>query len=178
MSPQSWVFERSWVFDRVPMAANRLNRHWRTRYQEKKAWSTYIRALARRGPFAPAIGKQPGCAARVRLGVIVHRSRPQDRDNQFASLKPFLDALKGAGWLVDDSPRWLDLHVWEKKSRRDEARTEVVWELDTRGLAPVPIERLRRIEELARAWRRTIPDHEVPALLQPARALIEEIDRR
>jgi hypothetical protein len=66
---------------------------------------------------------------KVKLTITVTRGRQQDKDNMYASVKPVVDAIKYRGWLVDDSPKWLDLEVREI-ARRDQGLYKTVIEWD------------------------------------------------
>ena len=62
------------------------------------------------------------------MKIEVHRSRFQDKDNMYGSVKPLVDAVKKLGWIVDDDPAHLDLKVEEIKSKRVDQRTEIFLE--------------------------------------------------
>lgn len=110
---------RTWVFERLPLTANRLLRaHWTAQRREVKAWSAWVLKECGWGPLLQT---------RVRLEIVVYRSRLQDPDNRVASVKPLIDALKRRGWIRDDSEEFLELTVLEWKCRRKEERTEVHW---------------------------------------------------
>ena len=72
-------------------------------------------------PSAKATGK-------AQLLIQVHRSRFQDKDNMYGSVKPIVDAIKKLGWIVDDDNKHLDLKVEEIKSKRKDQRTEIFLE--------------------------------------------------
>lgn len=111
------------TIDRVPLPLNRLLRaHWTARRRERQAWYLALFAAVGRAPRG-----RPRRRARVR--VTVRRRRRQDPDNAAGSVKPLLDALKNLGWIVDDSPRWIELVVTEETCRRGERpATELVLE--------------------------------------------------
>jgi hypothetical protein len=44
------------------------------------------------------------------------RKRPFDRGNLAGGMKPLLDELVSAGWLVDDSPKFCQDHYAQEKS--------------------------------------------------------------
>jgi hypothetical protein len=128
-----------WVFDRVPLNANRLARRngWKVRMWEKAAWVKLIKEVAGFGPWAAenlygkgldAIGWEPTTKERVRIAITMNRSRVQDPDNRIGCLKPLIDALKTCGWCCDDSDHWLELHVFETKCKRGEEATWIVWD--------------------------------------------------
>jgi len=55
--------------------------------------------------------------------ITSYRKRLLDKDNLYAGTKPLVDALKRAGLIWDDSPRWLDLEdrqVVDAKNKRTE----------------------------------------------------------
>jgi len=94
----------------VPLQPPSLNDfHGRPRYHLhniKNAWGKWIEPLT--------MPKR----ARVRVRLKVTRFytgqgfRPYDADNLIGGFKPILDLLKaktGAGYIVDDSPKWLEL---------------------------------------------------------------------
>ena len=65
----------------------------------------------------------------VELDITVFRNRLQDPDNAIASLKPLIDAIKCAGWLVDDDCARLVLKAQQVKCTKVEQRTEVKWRI-------------------------------------------------
>jgi hypothetical protein len=59
-------------------------------------------------------------APETRRVVQIEFVRPgpiSDKDNAYATAKVPLDALKRAGLIVDDSPRWVDLDVTTRTGR-------------------------------------------------------------
>ena len=123
-----------WVFDKVPVNANRLARRngWKVRMWEKAAWVKLINEIAGPGPFH---------RDRVRLAITMHRSRLQDPDNRVGCLKPLVDALRHTNWLFDDSEAWCELHVFEQKCKRGDESTWIVWDrIEARTLTPTPAE--------------------------------------
>ena len=77
-------------------------------------------------PNSKAVGK-------AKLHIQVHRSRFQDKDNMYGSVKPIVDAIKKLGWIVDDDPKNLDLKVEEIKAKRKDQRTEIFLEGELEG---------------------------------------------
>jgi len=67
---------------------------------------------------------------RVLLTLHTHRRRRQeDYDNYVASLKPVIDAITRAGWLVDDSRIWVDVNYEpEETLKGGDPRVVVRWE--------------------------------------------------
>lgn len=49
-----------------------------------------------------------------------------DVDGFYAALKPYVDGIKDAGWIVDDRPRWCDyLAVQERRAARPQVIVSV-----------------------------------------------------
>ena len=111
------VLSREWIMATVPATANvKLRQHWTKRRKERQAWSAM---LATGGP------PTRGAPWKAQVVVLVYRKRLQDPDNQVASVKPLVDALRARGWLYDDSAEHVELTVWEQKSVNPE--TLVSW---------------------------------------------------
>ena len=72
----------------------------------------------------PGKGHKPGHGGQG--GVKVYRERLQDPENKVGCVKPLIDARVKTEWLVDDSPKWLDLVVEEQIDRKQQ-RTVVEW---------------------------------------------------
>ena len=138
---------KTWTFRRVPESANRLLRsHWGRRRGEARRWRRLVVAICGR--------RTPPVSVPVALMIRIHRYRPQDPDNAYASCKHLIDALVRAGWLRDDASEWLRLLVEElATANRAEQRTEVHWV----ELEPSPTER-EEIEIHGPGRRRTRRD--------------------
>ena len=109
-----------WVLDRIPKTLNQLLRmHWRARKQDLESWKWHVLSVA--GPRSSKAKR-----SRVELKLTVYRKQLQDPDNAVGSCKNLIDALRKIGWLVDDSPAWLDLTVVERIDRKA-PRTEIYW---------------------------------------------------
>ncbi|MGW8179453.1 MAG: hypothetical protein ACWGQW_11945 [bacterium] len=93
--------------------------HYMARDRETKDWRLIVRSVC----GLPRLGEVQG---KCRVTITLHRKKLQDPDNAVGSVKPVLDALKRNGWLVDDSPEYLELIVREEKSK--EQRTVIEWE--------------------------------------------------
>jgi hypothetical protein len=66
---------------------------------------------------------------RKRLAITVYRSRLIDQTNLRAGVKWLEDALVRLGWLVDDSPEWVQHEdPVQVKCRKGQERTEIVLE--------------------------------------------------
>lgn len=55
-------------------------------------------------------------SGRRRLTITMHRPRLLDTDNAYAICKAVVDAVVREGWLVDDSPRYVDIAVRQVKA--------------------------------------------------------------
>jgi len=109
---------KKWVFNRMPATLNQTLRwHFMKRHKYNDGWYMEFMGAAGR-PSRPVTGQ-------ARLRITVYRSRFQDKDNMYGSVKPIVDAINKLGWLVDDNPEYLDLKVQEIKSKRVDQRTEV-----------------------------------------------------
>jgi len=115
------------VIPRVPVTANAAAQmHWAARGREREAWSMEIRAQTTPGPWFYA-KREDSEKLRAAVEIEVTRKRRQDPDNAVASVKRLVDALKGQGWLVDDSSAWLDLKVTEVVGKVP--RTVIRWRI-------------------------------------------------
>lgn len=101
-------FEKWIVVIRVKIeSGNKLLRaHWGVRRDLKEK---YIKALR------VALPTPPTFASRLRhLDIISYRKRLLDKDNLYTGAKFLIDALKELGWLYDDAPQYLNLHITQK----------------------------------------------------------------
>ena len=109
----------------MPATLNQTLRwHWMKRHRYNEGWFVEFLGAAGRPSFIPT--------GRAKMNIKVYRSRFQDKDNMYGSVKPLVDAVKKLGWLVDDDPAHLDLKVEEIKSKRVEQRTEVFLEVEAK----------------------------------------------
>jgi len=108
----------------IPITHNELLRQayrasgWRPNAVQREKWRKRIRTVAGLPRYDEPQGK-------VRVTITVYRGRRQDPDNVGGSLKPVLDALKDCGWIVDDSPKWIDLVAVERTAKKAERRTVI-----------------------------------------------------
>ena len=109
---------KKWVFDILPATLNKfLRMHWAVKKKYNDNW--YIRSLGECGK--PNF--EPGKAD---MTITMHRSRLQDKDNRYGSVKSLVDVFTKLGWIKDDNTNDLSLTVKEEKSSRKDQRTEVV----------------------------------------------------
>lgn len=109
---------KKWVFDVMPATLNTTLRwHWAKRHKYNEGW--FVRFIAEAGRPSFKVKGQ------AKLRITVYRSRSQDKDNMYGSVKPIVDAIKKLGWIKDDDPKHLDLKVQEVKSKRVDQRTEI-----------------------------------------------------
>ena len=79
--------------------------------------------VVRHEPVAAAARKTRD-AGRVRIGVVSYRARLCDPDNLCP--KYFIDCLRYAGLIADDTPDCITLEVRQVRCRRAEQRTELL----------------------------------------------------
>ena len=109
---------KRWVFDILPATLNKfLRMHWAVKKKYNDNW--FIRALGECGKpnFAPG---------KAEITITMFRSRLQDKDNRYGSVKSLVDTFTKLGWIRDDDTENLTLKVKEEKSKRKDQRTEVV----------------------------------------------------
>lgn len=105
----------------MPATLNQTLRwHYMKRHRYNEGW--YIRLLSAAGKahYEPK--------GKMVLIIEMHRSRFQDKDNMYGSVKPIVDALNKLGWMIDDDRKHLELSVRETKSKRKDQRTEIFLE--------------------------------------------------
>jgi hypothetical protein len=85
--------------------------------KERERWLNDLRAQA----AIPSAVAHPSvwlpCKRRVMVTrLYCGRQRQLDYGNLVGGFKPAMDAMVQAGWLVDDSPRWLEDHYQQRRS--------------------------------------------------------------
>jgi len=60
------------------------------------------------------------------VNIIRHGSRALDKDNLAGGCKSLIDAIRRAGLIVDDSPKWVDLCFSQIATPRELEHTEVI----------------------------------------------------
>lgn len=105
----------------VPPSGNELRRkyrHWAAYARLREQWVDWV--------FAAFLGtdvylsEMPGqTKERARVSIHVCRSRELDEDNLTAGLKPLYDALKKCGFIVNDSPKWMERDAPRQESSKD-----------------------------------------------------------
>jgi hypothetical protein len=102
----------------IPPSINKVLRmHWTKRKALLEAWGWMVR-VAWGHPLVVTNGKR-------RVTITLHHSRFYDQDNAYGACKVIFDALKSQGFLVDDSPEWLEAIVKQEKCKRKERRTVI-----------------------------------------------------
>jgi hypothetical protein len=92
----------------VPMTNNQRERaHWAKLAKEKDDWTLLIPLCAE------ANRQQEGERRMVEIVFCKTRGPESDSDNLHARCKSILDALVRRGWMIDDSPKYIDLRVSE-----------------------------------------------------------------
>lgn len=63
---------------------------------------------------------QPACVEEKRIVTITRlmgkRQRELDEDGLYSALKPCLDAMRDAGWIYNDSPRWVHYTALQERA--------------------------------------------------------------
>ena len=109
---------KKWIFDMLPATLNKfLRMHWAVKKKYNDNWMTLGIAIWGRPTF------EPGKAEMI---ITMYRSRLQDKDNRYGSVKSLVDTFTKLGWIRDDDMENLSLKVKEEKSKRKDQRTEVV----------------------------------------------------
>lgn len=107
---------------RVPKSINSVGQHWGWRHSEKEKWLAHFAVHKAKAPDDFAFYHKARRIIRVRVfwgkpGVL------PDQDNIIAGLKPVIDALKGLGFIWDDSPEWVEV-IYEPVVRDRKSYTE------------------------------------------------------
>ena len=109
---------KKWIFDMLPATLNKfLRMHWAVKKKYNDNWMTLGIAICGRPTFAPG---------KAEMIITMYRSRLQDKDNRYGSVKSLVDTFTKLGWIRDDDMQNLSLKVKEEKSKRKDQRTEVV----------------------------------------------------
>ena len=109
---------KKWIFDMLPATLNKfLRMHWAVKKKYNDNWMTLGIAICGRPTF------EPGKAEMI---ITMYRSRLQDKDNRYGSVKSLVDTFTKLGRIRDDDKENLTLKVKEEKSKRKDQRTEVV----------------------------------------------------
>ena len=109
---------KKWVFDILPTTLNKfLRMHWAVKKKYNDNWMLLGIAICGRPSFEPG---------KAEIVITMYRSRLQDKDNRYGSVKSLVDVFTKLGWIRDDDMENLSLTVKEEKSKRKDQRTEVV----------------------------------------------------
>lgn len=120
----------------MPSLNKQLRSHWaaRKRLKDNAAW--HVRAsmgrykIDHRDRFANVSITVYSNAPKVAGG----RVRVLDRDNLIGGQKPLVDAMKQAGILKDDSPKWAAIAYVERRDPVESPRTEI--EVSYKAISP------------------------------------------
>lgn len=77
--------------------------------------------------FFPKKNRKEG---RVNVTIISDRVRLLDVENLYGGAKPIRDALEANGWLWNDSPKWGELSITQRRVKKGEEKTWIKLELD------------------------------------------------
>ena len=111
----------------MPSLNNQLRAHWAVRKRTKDNAAWHLRAVMGRKSI-----DHLDRFANVRITVYSNapkstggRVRALDRDNLIGGQKPLVDAMKQAGILKDDSPKWAAIAYVENRDKVERPRTEI-----------------------------------------------------
>jgi len=79
--------------------------HWAVKRRSKKEWAVFIRNQIRLKKI-----KKAKCE-KYSISIISYRKKQLDYDNLVGGCKQLIDALTDEGFIFDDSPDYIDLHV-------------------------------------------------------------------
>jgi len=111
----------------MPSLNNQLRAHWAVRKRTKDNAAWHLRAvmgrksIEHRDRFANVIITVYSNAPKLAGG----RARRLDTDNLIGGQKPLVDALKQAGIMKDDSPKWAAITYLENRDKVETPRTEI-----------------------------------------------------
>jgi len=109
------------VIDLPIISGNKLLRmHWAKRAKIQKDYYSAIYVVI-------PIYLHPPKQRKRKVIITSYRKRLLDKDNLYAGAKLLVDALKKAGLIWDDSPKWINLEVKQAVDGKN-PRTEVVIE--------------------------------------------------
>jgi hypothetical protein len=104
----------------VPPSANRyLRMHWavKKKLRHGYSWAISMALLDQLKGQLDRFWRQP--LPKMRVQVTVHSGgasvRRLDADNLWGGCKPLIDAMRDAGLIRNDSPKWIDLGVRENR---------------------------------------------------------------
>ncbi len=110
---------------RIPHNMSNSRMHWMTRNKWNQAWKEEVgnAVMMQRREF----WKLP--LEYAKITIVFFTTRLMDYDGAYNAAKPILDGLKvkdGAGVIIDDSPKYIDLTVkQEKVAHRQEEHVEI-----------------------------------------------------
>lgn len=147
-----------------------LHANWRQRTSDKQAWharllsaiadsvSESVPALASRdgGPYEALIAAFGLMPVRDRRKVTIERQVPssrnfiRDRENLVYSCKHLMDQIRRAGFVRDDSMKWIDLDVTQRVS--DDKRDWTVIRIELPPGVPMVSPSGVRVKETRERW--------------------------
>ena len=111
----------TWTFT-VPLPASlpspNSRIHWAERARRGKQAREIVAAAARSERNRLDLDKAAKPRTVQLTRIYSARHKIMDADNVTAAMKPAVDGLRDAGWLVDDTPAWLTLLPMEQEKGR------------------------------------------------------------
>lgn len=106
----------------VPRPTPSLNewngKRWFAKARLKTEWHTTLVLLVG--------GNRTRPTERKRVHIERRGKRDLDHDNLWAGCKPVLDAMTACALIHDDAPKWLDLHVTQRRPEKGEEPSTVI----------------------------------------------------
>lgn len=98
------------IIPEVPISLNKmLRQHWAKRRLYYREWKWLIRSKFIGYPLSFLYPQTKKCI----VIITQYRKRLLDKDNLLGSCKAVLDAIRYWGLIKDDSPKWIDLEVYQ-----------------------------------------------------------------
>lgn len=106
----------------IPMNMSNQRLHWVIKSKWTRAWKDEVQASLM------LIKKPPGLPLeKANIKITLHVCHLMDHDGAYSAIKPVLDALTEQKIIIDDSPKYIELKVEQKKvAHKTEEKTEIL----------------------------------------------------
>jgi len=105
----------------TPSLNELINMHYHDKARLKKSYKAHIEGAVHDMGMKIERMKRP---KKRTVKIYSFRKRECDRDNLIGGMKPFIDAIRELGLIWDDSPKYIDLNIFQLEDKYD-PRTEV-----------------------------------------------------
>ncbi len=112
----------------VPYNTSNKKMHWAKKAKWKKAWEEEVGWCIYEN--RKKLGKLPYQKAHVT--VVFTHIQLFDKDGSYTAAKPIIDGLTKNGVIIDDSPKYIDLHVEQRKAIKVSDQNTQIRIYDTR----------------------------------------------